>query len=229
MKVFSHRGFHQTLPENTLAAFEAAIALGVHGIETDIRITCDGKPILYHDPQIPDGTNISALTQVEISHRLGYSVPSLMEAIALTRHLDEDFCWNLELKTQDSCAIALEVVNALKPNTAIAFTSFWHTEIVAMIQSQTDCFGYGVLWASHPFGFELPQWFESYPQIISLVFNQERLSQELVRHCHHKGRQVWAYSDRTSIDRRKLEDWGVDIVISDRPDLYQSQRFESQA
>ena len=46
---FAHRGLHGTgIPENSLAAFEAALALGA-GIECDLRLSADGIPLLFHD------------------------------------------------------------------------------------------------------------------------------------------------------------------------------------
>ena len=46
---FAHRGLHRPgVPENSLAAFDAAIALGA-GIECDLRLTADGVPLVFHD------------------------------------------------------------------------------------------------------------------------------------------------------------------------------------
>lgn len=46
---FAHRGLHgPKVPENSLAAFDAAIALGA-GIECDLRLTADGVPLVFHD------------------------------------------------------------------------------------------------------------------------------------------------------------------------------------
>ncbi len=47
--VAAHRGFCAKYPENTIPAFEAALALGVDQIETDVRITKDGELVLIHD------------------------------------------------------------------------------------------------------------------------------------------------------------------------------------
>ena len=221
MKILSHRGFHQNCPENTLEAFEAAIALGVDGIETDIRITFDGIPIFYHNPQVPDGTNISDLTLHEIVHSVGYKVPRLEEILELTCNLDRSFCLNLELKTKDSFPVVMDRFREIKPTTAIAFTSFWHEGIVDLMREHPNSFDYGLIYASYPFGFGSKQWFESFPQINTLVFYQERLDQSLVDHCHQKNCQVWSYGDRTLTDRKKLHDFMVDGIISDRPDLWQ--------
>src|SRR5258708_39881090 len=47
---FAHRGLHcgSTVPENSLAAFESAVALG-GGIECDVRLTSDGSVVVFHD------------------------------------------------------------------------------------------------------------------------------------------------------------------------------------
>lgn len=47
--VTGHRGDPQHFPQNTLAAFEAAIKLGCDWVETDIHLTSDGKVVLSHD------------------------------------------------------------------------------------------------------------------------------------------------------------------------------------
>lgn len=45
----AHRGERRRYPENTIPAFEAAIALGADMIETDIRMTRDGELVVIHD------------------------------------------------------------------------------------------------------------------------------------------------------------------------------------
>lgn len=50
--VFAHRGLHVTERENTLAAFQAAVAFGVDGVELDVRRTLDGVLVVHHDPSV---------------------------------------------------------------------------------------------------------------------------------------------------------------------------------
>ena len=50
VRIGAHRGAHALATENTRAAFEAAIVLGVDFIETDVRRTSDGLLVLHHDP-----------------------------------------------------------------------------------------------------------------------------------------------------------------------------------
>jgi glycerophosphoryl diester phosphodiesterase len=48
MQLAAHRGFHESLPENSLAAFEAAIEAGADAIEFDVRVTRDGVAVVTH-------------------------------------------------------------------------------------------------------------------------------------------------------------------------------------
>jgi glycerophosphoryl diester phosphodiesterase len=50
--VIAHRGYSQRAQENSLSAFDAAIKAGAKGIECDVRLTKDGKAIVYHDRYI---------------------------------------------------------------------------------------------------------------------------------------------------------------------------------
>src|SRR3954447_25306140 len=47
---FAHRGLHygSDFPENSLVAFAAALELGA-GIECDLRLTADGRILVFHD------------------------------------------------------------------------------------------------------------------------------------------------------------------------------------
>lgn len=47
--VIGHRGAAGLAPENTLAAFEKAIELGVDAVEMDVQLSADGALVLYHD------------------------------------------------------------------------------------------------------------------------------------------------------------------------------------
>lgn len=45
----AHRGGAGLLPENTLAAFRNAVALGADGVELDVQLSRDGEVIVFHD------------------------------------------------------------------------------------------------------------------------------------------------------------------------------------
>ena len=57
LEIHGHRGARGLLPENTLPAFERAIALGVDALEFDVGMTRDGVPVVHHDTALnPDHT-----------------------------------------------------------------------------------------------------------------------------------------------------------------------------
>ena len=70
--VIAHRGAHQRIPENTLAAYRKAIELGADFVEIDLRTTKDGEFISIHnrtvDAYTVDGTRgkVSDFTLAEI-------------------------------------------------------------------------------------------------------------------------------------------------------------------
>src|SRR5438105_26100 len=52
--VQGHRGARGLKPENTLPGFETAFDLGVTSVETDVHLTRDGVPVLFHDDVISE-------------------------------------------------------------------------------------------------------------------------------------------------------------------------------
>src|SRR5882757_5385913 len=66
----SHRGEHLHHPENTMAAYRAALQAHADFIETDVRTTSDGKLVIMHDASVDRCTNghgdVAAMTFEEI-------------------------------------------------------------------------------------------------------------------------------------------------------------------
>lgn len=63
VKILAHRGAHGPehpgIRENTLEAFAAAAALGIDGVELDVRRSADHQLVVHHDPAVPDGRVIA--------------------------------------------------------------------------------------------------------------------------------------------------------------------------
>ncbi len=75
--VIAHRGAAKAFPENTLAAFRGALAMGADMVELDVRRTADGRLAIHHDARLPDGRAICDLVWSD----LPADVPDLDEAI----------------------------------------------------------------------------------------------------------------------------------------------------
>ena len=55
--VIAHRGGSRLRPENTMLAFERAVALGVDAIECDVHLSKDGQFVVIHDATVDRTTN----------------------------------------------------------------------------------------------------------------------------------------------------------------------------
>ena len=88
-RVVAHRGHHAEVRENTVSAFEAALAAGVDGVELDVRATRDGRLVVHHDPSVDDLVIVETFAEDLPAH-----VTSLAEAILACGDLEV----NVELK-----------------------------------------------------------------------------------------------------------------------------------
>ncbi len=84
MLLLAHRGDHRGAPENTLAAFAAALAIpGIDGLELDLRASGDGIAVVLHDASLArvQGRRIRAsrLTARELA---AFGIPSLVDVLA---------------------------------------------------------------------------------------------------------------------------------------------------
>jgi glycerophosphoryl diester phosphodiesterase len=66
VRVIAHRGASAAAPENTIEAFRLARELGADWVELDARRTADGKVIVHHDAELPDGRLIVELERAEL-------------------------------------------------------------------------------------------------------------------------------------------------------------------
>jgi len=97
MLVIGHRGAGAYAPHNSRQAFVQAIAMGADMIETDIRVTYDNVPVIYHDKDTLRGP-IAALTWNELHNYSignGEYILSLEEMILL---FGSKIRFNLEIK-----------------------------------------------------------------------------------------------------------------------------------
>jgi glycerophosphoryl diester phosphodiesterase len=98
MLIYAHRGASAIHPENTLRAFQHALAIGVDGIELDVHATADGIPVVIHDRDVgrtTDGAGyvgeipLARLKTFDVGD--GERVPTLAEVLELVGgavHLD---------------------------------------------------------------------------------------------------------------------------------------------
>jgi glycerophosphoryl diester phosphodiesterase len=104
---FAHRGGMAHFPENTLPAFEHAVALGAEGLESDVWITADGVPVLDHDGVIGRMRRKRPIAETTRS-ALPTHIPALVD---LYTRCGTDFELSLDVK-DDAAAVATMQVAA---------------------------------------------------------------------------------------------------------------------
>lgn len=116
--VTAHRGASATAPENTLAAFRAALDAGADAIEFDVRLSADGAVVVFHDsdflrvagdPRAVVETPLPAIRDIDVGRWFGPSfsgerIPTLAEALAF---IDRRALALVELKPDEHNAEAL--------------------------------------------------------------------------------------------------------------------------
>jgi glycerophosphoryl diester phosphodiesterase len=221
MLVLSHRGYHVQLPENTLEAFEAAAAMGVDGIETDLRLTADGQLILFHDRLSPDGRLVSEVTRDELQRLVGHDIP-LAEA-ALERW--PQLLWNLEIKTPAAVEASVPLIARFQHSHRLLASSFWHSVVAEIAQrTEADC---GLLVSHRPrheetsFGLKAADanaasW---RGRIQTIVWNFEFLDEAASRAAAQAGYRNLCYGASTPAEHTAVQQWGLDGIITDRPEF----------
>jgi glycerophosphoryl diester phosphodiesterase len=204
MLVLSHRGLTDDARENTMAAFAAAVADGVDGIETDVRLSSDGVPVLVHDPKI-GRRKVASMTRAEISKALGHHVPSLAEALAAF-----DVLWDVEIKSKDAVDATLRVLAEFAGTRRFFVTSF-RLDVVRRVVRETD-FSCGRIIERAPVGVH------RVPGDV-VVWRFPLALRRRMRRAHARGQKIFLYGPLTRRQHERCVAAGADGIITDLPEL----------
>jgi glycerophosphoryl diester phosphodiesterase len=132
--VIAHRGASREAPENTPAAFEAAIALGADAVEFDVRRTADGELVVHHNAS-RRGIPVSMLTYPGLV-RLSRHEPPLLETVL-------DLCagrigLDVEIKEAGYEAEIIEAASRRFPREGLLYTSFEESVITTIKRLDPD-------------------------------------------------------------------------------------------
>jgi glycerophosphoryl diester phosphodiesterase len=244
---FAHRGGAQLAPENTLAAFERGIAYGADVLELDIQTTAEGELVVIHDTTVDRTTNgagpvaaytLDELRRLDAGYRFtpdsgqtfplrgqGLTIPTLREVFTrfpMSRvNIDlkesapprERRLWELirEHEAYDRVLVAAETLPPIARFRRLAegkvATSACEPEIRAFVLARWA----GLTRLLRPVYDAL--------QVPELYRGLRIVSPAFVRAAHRRGLavHVWTVDERAAMAR--LLAWGVDGLMSDRPDV----------
>jgi glycerophosphoryl diester phosphodiesterase len=241
--VFAHRGGAKLAPENTLPAFDHGLACGADGVECDVHLSRDGVPVIIHDATLERTTDargpVTALTAAELARvdagyhftrdgtfpfrGMGIGV-SPLEAL-LRRHVVPTI---IELKQGDP-ELARAVAAVVRRTDAVdrVCVGSFHRVAVETMRAEAPEIATGACepearWTLYKSWFRLPS-MRRKPYVAFQVPERAGtlrvVSPAFVRQAHADDAtvQVWVVDDPADVER--LLDWGVDGLISDRPDV----------
>ena len=225
----AHRGGGIEHLENTRPAFEACVAMGYRYLETDVRVSADGVPIVFHDPtldRVTDRTGrVDRLPWSELAAaHIGGREPILRLEDLLGAWPDVRF--NLDIKAPGVVGPLARTVRRLGAVDRICLGSFSDARIAAARR----LFGPAVCTSLGPRGVAALRLSSYSPRAAGLVRIQAGCAQvplqlggrplvdeRFIAAAHARGLQVHVWTVDTPEETRAMLDLGVDGLMTDRP------------
>ena len=241
--IIGHRGAAGLAPENTLPSFAHALALGCPMLELDVHRIADTDTELavIHDRQLARTTNqrglVDQLKQAELAEvdaGAGAAIPTLSDVLELL--LQHDAARSPErygphgrdpdtpASTSTHLNIELKGANtAHAANIILQTTGFRHARISSFEHEQL--FEFRQLNAHTPVAPLLHKW---QPDIANIAqelgasavnISSKIASAKRIQALRSDGYYVFVYTVNSLREARKLYQWGVNGVFTDRPDI----------
>lgn len=213
-----HRGAAGHAPENTLAAIQKGIALGVDFVEIDVRRTADDVLVVLHDRTVDRTTNgrgrIDHLTLRDLKKLdagNGETIPTLEEVLKVAAGRAGLI---LELKVPGVAQQTVESVHAARFKDPVIYASFLHEELAHVRTTDPDAF-LMMLFGSLPRD-PVVRAAQYGPSHVGL--RHDTATRRLVDALHHANLFVFVYTSDTPRDIRHALSVGADGVISNFPE-----------
>lgn len=218
-----HRGAAGHAPENTLAAIQKGIALGVDFVEVDVRHTADGMLVVLHDETVNRTTNgkgrVDGLSLREVKKfnaGNGEHIPTLGEVLKVAAGRAGLM---LELKVKGVAEQTVETVREAGFKDPVIYASFLHNELthVRAIDPEASLmmlFG-GLSRASVARAIKYGS--------VYVGLRYDKATRRLVDAFHRANLLVWVYTANSPGDIQHALSVGVDGVISNFPERIASQ------
>src|ERR1700675_3561799 len=230
MLVIAHRGASGHAPENTLAAFRKAVALGASFIETDLQLSRDARFVAIHDDTVNRTTNgqgkVHDLSLAELrrldagswlgSEFTGERIPTLQEILEFSKK--HDVVFYLELKPSGSWGGEHALISSLRESEEIPRTVVisFDAGILDALRKIEPTLMTGLL---HDGQIEKPVERAVEIGARQLAVRGDLVTPALLAQARKKDLQVVCWTVNHPAHMRMLIDAGVDGIMSDYPDL----------
>lgn len=229
MLLIAHRGASGYAPENTLAAFRKAVAMGLGFIETDLQLSRDARFVAIHDDTVNRTTNgqgsVHDLTLTELrrldagswfgSSFTGERIPTLEEILEFAKR--HDVVFYLELKPGGSWGGEHALIGALRESGEIARTVVisFDSSLVATVRRAEPTLMTGLLYDG-----QLQNPIERALEIGArqLCVRGDLVSPAMIAEAKRNDLQVICWTVNHPAHMRLLANAGVAGIMSDYPD-----------
>jgi glycerophosphoryl diester phosphodiesterase len=232
--IFAHRGASGDAPENTIASFQLAVALGASAVELDAKLTLDGEIIVFHDLTIDRTTNgkgelrkktFAELRELDAGSFYGSQyaherIPTLaevFETIGSTTYI------NVELTNYASPSDHLpdrvaELVRKFNLQERVMFSSFFPFNLTRVKKLLPEC-PIGILtWEGMAGAISRGLFGELIsPHIIHP--NLGDVNESFMAHQNRLGRRVHVWTVNSPDEMQRLFNLGVSGIFTDHPRL----------
>jgi glycerophosphoryl diester phosphodiesterase len=202
--LLGHRGARaeKSIPENTLASFDLALAQGCDGFEFDVRLTADGQAVICHDATVY-GLRIAEASAETLA------LPRLPEVLA--RYQSTAFL-DIELKVSGLEKITTELLRKLAGARGFVVSSFL-PEVLRAIHDLDETVPLGLICETRA---EFSRW----PQLpVEYVIPHHGLvGQSLIHEVKAAGKKTLVWTVNATVDMKRFSKSGVDGIISDHPE-----------
>jgi glycerophosphoryl diester phosphodiesterase len=204
--LLGHRGARafKSIPENTLSAFDRALADGCDGFEFDVRLTADGEAVISHDPEFGE-FRIERATAQQVS-----TLPRLRDV--LKRYQANAFL-DIEVKVRGLERITADLFLRHKPRRGVVVSSFLPGALKAM-HTQDATIPLGLICETKT---QLRLWTEL--PIAYVIPHHDLVDPELIRKVKGAGRKVMVWTVNDAAEMQRFAGLGVDGIISDDTSL----------
>ena len=241
----AHRGGAALAPENTIAAFANSLEIGVSTLECDVHVTADGVPVLSHERTYA-GQLIAVRTLAELA-----PIATLHDLVGLLadQHADE-VGLNVETKfdvvhpdegapRERFVETVVEVLRSTEMMHRVSIQSFdW--AVLRMVRAAAPALTLNALtrtdylevdqpgaspWLA---GLDIDDFHDSVPAAVSFLGfdaispSHTVLTPAMVAEAHEAGLRVLPYTVDAAASMRRLVEFGVDGMITNRPDVLRS-------
>ncbi|ADE12685.1 glycerophosphodiester phosphodiesterase [Sideroxydans lithotrophicus] len=232
--IFAHRGANQEAAENTRSAFDKALAYPIDGIETDVQLSRDEVPVLWHDRYLKKlklpGNHIDDFDYAQLqtmdfaAHFPGAAkegVMSLQEFIAAYRprcrllleikNRDWEMLSRQELKVRKTLELAGPVTDG-----RIMVSSF---DLGSLVYASrlTPRFPLVLnLEPEHTLN-DARRALDDQPFLYGLCVHISTLDADMMKLVRERGKRIAVYTCNTDAEIGRALTLGVDVLISDVP------------